>query len=804
MLQVNLYPNSLSLYQLPFIEESGKTVTIICPNPTITDNIRGKIQSGYNGPIEIEVITISKFINDKLASLGIEEKIHRKSDLMLQTSIIWKGKYKDEPVENFLLAFEQFTELRSFSTNFELVREVFSNYDSKIADALQTFWLVADQLDIIDEQRAYDLVSESIRQLTGDDDLDQRSLVFLGFSHMAASQIDLLQALSIRQNIHVPFPKSAYLKTQGSDWIRWLSSDPVDCQLEEIATPDLNLINFSKGRLGEVLSSAATTCSDQNEFNIYLGKKNPDFNDFNEIPFNGLYFKAQVEIFESDIKGTLGWILDLLDAENDLLDTATLIAKLEQKRMDALSCPFETKDFKLIKVLTSFIETLQEWQGLSDLNLEFSFFDFNILKQVISLNLPRVSTIPLLDQETVGQLRGFEGLEAFDSDEKNLLIVTSAHGPLKGGESDYPEEMLEFLNAIGPMRRRELDFQLLKSKLYEFLAGKNSSLFFERGLEERDEGWAELLSLFTLEVDEPVNDSKIIDRVFDFNKLIENVAHPPMHLSASRMQSYLDCPRKYYMNYIESFSPELDLTESLRPNDLGQMQHLVIQRFMEKNNSFETNKHNQLCLEILRHWIEKNKLEIAAYKFNNYLQEIIFYSKNGITNLFKLSDHFGGEFFFEKEVKGGGVAGRIDCYFKVGSRILVIDFKRSKSSIPSGKDITEQVKIQLWFYLKFGPYEIEDISGFGYLNLADPEDSLINFLDKEFLLQVKDTGFCGAKALKHFKPDFLEKMDSFSDFYQETLEKMKTESQFSAVPLNSKVCLYCPLKNLCDKGRDCE
>lgn len=134
-------------------------------------------------------------------------------------------------------------------------------YDSEIAAAIRLFWRLLDVRDIFDEQNAYFQLSEALRETDGiisSDDLPA-NIIFYGFSHLSASQIDFLKSLAIRSDVFIPLPKRVYDRALSTDWIKWLHAEVEDISSSAIGSySELNYHLYPKNRLADILKTPVT------------------------------------------------------------------------------------------------------------------------------------------------------------------------------------------------------------------------------------------------------------------------------------------------------------------------------------------------------------------------------------------------------------------------------------------------------------------------------------------------------------------------------------------------------------------
>ena len=106
---------------------------------------------------QLEMITISKFTKDLLNKfskkhLDKEISISKKSELMLELSVVWSEYFSDYKDELFFESFNHLTELRSHSTDLLLMDEALLDFDEDKRKIIKVFWHFLDSAETVDEQ----------------------------------------------------------------------------------------------------------------------------------------------------------------------------------------------------------------------------------------------------------------------------------------------------------------------------------------------------------------------------------------------------------------------------------------------------------------------------------------------------------------------------------------------------------------------------------------------------------------------------------------------------------------------------
>ncbi len=218
------------------------------------------------------------------------------------------------------------------------------------------------------------------------------------------------------------------------------------------------------------------------------------------------------------------------------------------------------------------------------------------------------------------------------------------------------------------------------------------------------------------------NDSLSID---------ENVARElfgeHLRLSKSSIESFAGCKMKYYCDYVLGLKPSKRI--SFAANDIGTLNHLIIERFfaLNKAESFDASTLTDKEIEDIIDGIISDYTKIVCgasrasnklkYLFNKLKRSLVVYIKNLISELGQ-SD-FTPE-FFELSLSGNGIdaprglkfkigenataslvgtADRVDIYKKDGDTyVRIVDYKSGSERI-SREFLSQGFGLQLFIYL---------------------------------------------------------------------------------------------------------
>jgi len=790
MLSIITYDTSKELTSLDFLSKTNDlNTTVVCPNPIIADGFRDKLGESEN----VEVVTIAKFVSELVSTFTEEMKINRKSELMIILAGVWKSKFNDLPNELFHQSFTLFTDLRSYTLDSNLINEVLVNLDPKMAEVIAVFWQIVESpvLNILDEHGAYSYLAEKIKE-SGASEASQ-NIVFYGFSHLSGSQVDLLKSLALNNELFIPLNKLALENAIDFDWPKWLDAEFEVPAANEEVIQEKPYTTFLKNRLGDSL--LAWGSKEAEEMDIFIAEKKPDFNQAMEIPLGDLFFKTSADLLSSLIRDTF---TDLKKSTEDVITADQLIENISNLFSKELSS--ENKNFRKLKVYDLILKEIKKMSDLTEAFSEFGLFELGLLEEVVQLNSPRVSGIPLSSKKSRGEIKGLVSLETFDPDKETALIVSGQYSPLKGKDEFYSEEVMDILSSIGPVKRPEFEFQLVCSSLREIISSEKTHLFIEKDLLEHDMNWASVFKTYKL-TEVLQEDNEKDNRILDVSrKRVDESDYQLEKLSASRLQTYIDCPRKFFHSYVEKLDIRVNSNELILPMDLGSLQHKVIETYMKANKNWDEAEHLKHTHNVLSDFIESQNLELNELDKESYLVEIRNYSSNGIRALLDFYQMDPDcRFEFEKEIKAEEVVGSIDCLAQTKFGSFIIDFKRSEASIPSPTEVEKFKKVQLMFYTRYCGIASNELAMIGYFNLSDIKTSKLLYFHDELIGVTADLPLLGLIKPVVPKYDLPEKLDEFCTFMDEKWKTMKEDKEFKIKPVKTDSCGFCPAKTICPR-----
>jgi len=747
------------------------------------------IRSKMKHPSRVEVITISKFSSDLLGEIDPELSAKRKADLLGQLATIWKKKLSSFSADSFFDSFNLFTELRGYTLDFELVKEVLPFYDEAIQQSLPIYWMYLEQLGLVDEHKANEILTHHLKE--GDIEKEEKTYIFWGFNHVNSGQIDFINALGIRNKVYIPFSKEVFKQSRAFDWIRWFRAEELN---EEVIEFKYKVAGhtFAKKRLASKLLEIS---EDKEISEILLGEKKVSLDSCLEASVISSNFRTSADLFSSYNKRVFDKLEKFVGEEASSED---LLSYIDESLNNCLKKDFDGKDFRLIKVYKLLKDTLSEYVALSDDNEVIKFYDVQVIREIIQLNFPRDYFIPIGSSQIKCPIFGLNELENCGTSSSPLFVVSEDYQGVKKGGSRYQEDVIKFLAALGPIQRPELEFLIVREKFRELISSNEYRFCLQEGLIESDRNWNDFLKGIEFVELELSSSKEIIKKDFlkiDFSSYTGKV-------SASKLQSYLDCPRKYYYSFIDRKEIEVNNSKEIRPNEIGSLEHEVIEEYFKKISSWDENVFKEVVENTYSEFIKENRKHLNDMKDKLSLYEIFNYSENGIRFVLNILENLpGSSVLFETSLAGTEeVSGRIDCLIKYEDKFAILDFKRSGFSIPTKTDIEKFNKIQLPFYLNYFGGELSKVIFWGFVNLSEPESSLIinggHELSKEFMSNV---GFTSSSRKSSF--------DQIDDWFSEYVEFEKgvvanlyKEKEWAANPKKDDVCTFCSVSNLCTRG----
>ena len=792
MIKILLINKSQDFFNYIAHTASDLRVEVVSPNPQIADHVRKRFDAVES---HVESITISKFIKNQLNMLSDEDILENykgKSELILLLGAIWKKLDIDKDYMNFKRAFNLLTEFRSFTMSSQVLETVLENYDEDISSKVLWLHRLLDEMKIVDEHKSYFLLAERLREGNLPAEYEaEKTIIFYGFDFLTASQVDMLKSFGLRDDVIIPCYKEVFNKVQVFDWINWFddhNKEVLDISSEIDQISPISLTRFPRGYFAKALSS-------KNEpFDLVLGTKKLTRENTQEIPIEKLSVKVPVDLFSIEHNQCFERLREFTKLEEEIE-----ISELEQFLIKSIDDLKKENRFREVKVHLVILTSLKDWRDISSDNELVGDYDLDILLEASLLNLPRINSTSLLKEDDFSLVKTVFNVEDLEN-RKVVLAIHSNHGSVKGVNANFSENVEKYLSSIGPIRRSEFEVNTLKCRIEEFITKNKVEMFIEDEILEQDMTWSMLLKSVPMKLEQtPVMKKNIVE----YQQ--ENILNADLtRVSASRLQKYMECPRKYYYQFVSKIMPFIDFENELSVMELGQIQHRLIETYFAKTKEINESLYSEILNKTILEYSSKKK--ISDELLNEYLVEVRSYTWSIINTISKLivdSDYNASfEVDFSQKDEGLGYNGSIDCILtnKSNNQKVILDFKRSNYSFSTYLSLTNFEQIQLWFYLtrllKTNSISLDDQIIVGYIDLSENKNSLFVSNDKEFAkLFTSQTGFKKVKVLDTFDEIVL----NYNDLELELIKNLKEDAEFETKPLTTKSCGICAMKNVCPR-----
>ena len=784
------------VYRYKWIK-TGESVKVVVPHPKLADSMR-EIGVRYRPDLDIDSMTIAEFIKKEISHFNSDITICKKYQLILELSTIWKKYSSQGSYEGFLGVFDSFTQLRGITTDFGLIEDILNKSYMGLKEAdvenIKRFWKYLEIRKIYDEHAVCSYLVEKYRNFMKE--RVSENFVFYGFSHVSSGQCDLFNVMGDLHDIYIPLYSDVWNMAEESDWVKWVDAEVLQIPLKKRKAKEIDLVKIGKNGLSQATGELLNRHYRDKSVEIILTQKNPDFFHVGELAWGEVFFKIEASIFLN----TYTKIFNDMELELDwekTVETELVLKLLKEIARKELNKKFDEKDFKVIKVASFIHDEVKTWMDLSEENSSMKIFDYHVFRNALKLNLPRNYILPRTGREMETRARGLEDIETVGTDKFVILCVTTNYRNFDFSEDHWTEKMIESFLKIGPVRRKELEFAILKENIMDIFSENASLLLIEDGLIEENPLWSDILSNF--DVNEITLESLEEREKRDYIKSLDKKQYSLSKTekwSSSKIQKHLDCPRSFYYSYVDRiyFSPENQ--QEVEAKYLGSLQHKVIRLFMEQSDALNEEGYDDLAKNIWENFLQEKKLFLDDLSYKNYFIEIKNYSWRGIKTLLEIKKHYpGANFSFEVEFSSNMHRGSIDCVINLGDgRTGIVDFKRSVSSIPSWSDTLNFKKIQIWYYMHNMRLEGRQLCFLGYLCLSELEKSQF-FFDKDvFTAETFGRIFSGKKGKSCSMED---KRVEFGEFLEDKIGNILEDKKFLPIPQSHTVCNYCWMDKVC-------
>ena len=195
-------------------------------------------------------------------------------------------------------------------------------------------------------------------------------------------------------------------------------------------------------------------------------------------------------------------------------------------------------------------------------------------------------------------------------------------------------------------------------------------------------------------------------------------------LSASRVESYMNCPFKYYCDYIKEFSLDFDETYI----KLGNFSHEVLRLYytINKDKKFREGSFEATFEMALKDYSDIDEYEIRIVK--DKIKALIINEADTPGDVLTTEQDFTHNYFKDEKGEDISFRGRIDRVDKVDDKYILLDYKLTSSSIKSKNRIKDGEALQFPVYM--GEYK-DKIKEIAYINIDDGNRKSQIFFDDD-------------------------------------------------------------------------
>jgi CRISPR/Cas system-associated exonuclease Cas4 (RecB family) len=757
----------------------------VTPSPIKADSLRSRLSSGDSG----DVITIAKFLSllmESLWSLEDQPELKRKSELLLIFGILRNKFLPDLSFEQFNHAYNLFSDLRSFTLNLDDLSSVLEEVPEVINNAVKIFWKILDLTGHNDEHGAYRKINDRLN--SSPDFLDRnKTYIFWGFQHLNGQQIDLLKTLSSSCQVIIPLPLSIKGKEKRSDWISWIIDS--NTRVEELHASTLQpKASWIKVNTREITRNLRNVLEEGDQ--VLLGVSKLSSEHVNLVPSEKVFFKISTDLLSMELNQVHKEVESFSGTHFDLIND--LDDKIKQ-----------TKNFKYMRGLQLYKEALLFIMDTTDEPVLIDTFFVKLLSEVTKLNQPRTSFVPLSKQKSRITLKDVSSMEEIDFAKRVILCIDERFDGLQGLGQNYTESIQKILSSIGPIKRSDLD---LSFKIWEFqdlFSHAQVVVLMNQDTLKHNLIWRKIFNGVDLQ---------LVGNDFDQNK---SPSFIPLNLeplkgfggsfSASKIQTFIDCPRKFYFSFVQKVFPDISLKKDFDPMTSGTIIHEIIENFFKNQRRDEDLVF--LVKKSMDDYLMKKNITMAREVYLH--RELIFNQRslNGISFLRQISQITNEKIDWKIEESfkiesGYLINGRIDCLGLSSGTVYLFDFKSTAYSASTAQEVMDFESIQLWTYAvaskKIVPdFELKKLV-MGYIVLDEPEASLILTPDVELFKLFNSSDIC--KVHKMDWNSEIENIENIENKLLDYIQKIELEKSFPSLPRKKTVCDYCELNRVCSKS----
>jgi RecB family exonuclease len=393
-------------------------------------------------------------------------------------------------------------------------------------------------------------------------------------------------------------------------------------------------------------------------------------------------------------------------------------------------------------------------------------------------------------------------LDELRRDRRVVLCIDDRFDDVQSLGQNYSETIQKALAALGPLKRNELELLFRHWEFTNLFSDAEVVVLMAETTLKHSLIWKRLfagIDLIETEKAKPLTRPKVKDRFLELPRVAFSGS-----FSASKFQTYQDCPRRFFYSYVDKLFPNISMSTELDALATGTISHKIIEEFYKRSTPLD--ELPKLGREIMEGYLLENGINLSLEASRRH--ELVFRhrSTNGITFLKELESILKVEIPWKMEEAFQlsdeyELRGKIDCMGVTQEFLILLDFKSTKSSTSSFKEIESYESLQLWAYSMAAAATIGDIEKrkvlIGYVSLDNPADSNLMTDDESLFENLKASRLCRVQQFEH---PFAEALTGARQHMKELTKKILSDVFYQAKPRKPESCRYCELKKVCLKG----